>query len=144
MKWPWLTGTMAALLTPWAQWSVEVRKDRKTNRQEFVKLWMQYANHGSIRNLTKKGEFPSLLRALSSPAKRELEILLATYETKCTELDGKAFSWVDDGSGVTEIKFYHSPWSEEVLNAEKEKIGIPIRHFLFTQIAALREKWNLL
>lgn len=126
------TGALAAFLTPWAQWAVDVRRDRRDNRLKFIQAWKIYVNNRYMHELSQNADFPSLVRTLTPTKRDQLQRLLKQYQLNWNEFEKEKLPSMDD---------YDKP---DTINAEKERLGKPIRDFLIEHLAELREKWKVI
>lgn len=77
------TGLLTALITPWAQWAVDMRRDRRRSRQELIEYWRKMIrDYDDVRLLTNEVHFPALARCLPSSSKKELSRLLTECDNQ--------------------------------------------------------------
>ncbi len=72
------TGVLAGLTTPWAQWAVEKRREKRTHQRAEIEKWRAMVARDLQRNLLSDAvqrdpDFLSLRPHLSDTARAELE-----------------------------------------------------------------------
>jgi len=167
------TGFLTALVTPWAQWAVDVRKDRRKNRGELIKHWQTFLETRSdILHLADDIRFQDLVKCLSQSARQELSQLIDEYEKQwdyfrevdllrvrreaeaVVDAERKA---IEEGaflpSGTLNIRKNTSYSNAQHLRTQyvndytsdtKEKLAKPLRVFLARELAILQKQWGLL
>lgn len=130
-----MTGALAAFVTPWAQWAVDVRRDRRKQRTEFIQYWRELLNERSINLALKDPKFPSLLRRFSKKANLEFHDLYHEYEENLKTAKPSIKKTNENPTGI-----YVDIRAEKHL----ESLGEPLRNFILNQLVDLEEKWKLL
>ncbi|MFH7244025.1 MAG: hypothetical protein ACHWZW_14380 [Spirulina sp.] len=161
-----LTGTSAgllsALLTPWSQLAIDIKKDeRKSIRITVEHLQDLIDTQIEIRYLMEAMCFQEFILRLNSSIKRELFRLIDEYEEQLknlldaeTEVRRKAKQDLEDEKNFIE-KETHLPVDDsaqrgllservsDIIFEKKQELAKPLRVFLAKQIAILKKKWSL-
>jgi hypothetical protein len=158
------TGFLTALVTPWAQWAVDVQRDRRESRREFIRRWKDFVTSSDIRALTESDDFYDFLQHLTPCESRELWGLVNEYDKKwkhfqsveLPKLRHEAKDAINDTSKFVANLPYGTPLDSQSAALErvrhinaieasaKEEISEPLHKFMRQQLARFNDRWRLL
>lgn len=157
-------GLLTALVTPWAQWAVDVRRDRRDSRREFIRKWKDFIASSDIRALTTSDDFYDFTQHLTDWESKELRELIKKYDEQwhhfqadeLPRLRHEARDATNDTSNFLSSLPYGTPldsksaalehvrYIEERTASFKEEISKPLRKFMRQQLARFNDRWGLL
>ena len=162
-----LTGTSAgflsALLTPWAQFAVDIRKDERKNIRIIVEHLQDFIHAQSeILDLTEAVYFQEFILRLSPSIKHELFRLIDEYdkqlkhflEVELPDVRRKAKKdlesekkFIEKAANLTLAPSAQggllSEYVSNIIFEKKQELAKPLRVFLAKQLAILKKRYRL-
>lgn len=158
------TGFLTALITPWAQWAVDVRRDRRQSRHEFIERWKDFVASSDVRTLTDSDDYFDLVRRLTRSEKQQLRQLIEEYDKRwehfqtveLPKLRHEAKDAINDESRFLANLAYGTSlddktvtlsciqYVEEFTASAKQEISKPRHRFMREQLAKFNDRWRLL